>query len=125
MAARGEPAATPLRTTAEGHNLRRRGHRRDEAERQCGTKSSDLPLDQLVAFLLERSEELQTRLGTLENTVAEHPEQWRAEIEALRVDLTQAMGAELERARETHIRVRLAGIASLCIGSSLLSIASL
>jgi ABC-type ATPase with predicted acetyltransferase domain len=82
-------------------------------------------LDRKVEALVGIVEELQQRLGNLENSVHILPDTWRADIADLRSKLEAYVQSESERMREAHLGKRLTGIACLFLGSSLLSVASL
>jgi hypothetical protein len=88
------------------------------------SKDPNAPLEEKVAYLLDQDRKTQERLNALDHAIEAQAEQRRREIQAAREALETFVRESLERERDVHIRVRLAGVGFLLVGVPLLAAAN-
>jgi hypothetical protein len=87
---------------------------------------ADADVERRVAFLMERVELLQRRLGHVENEVAEGLERrWTEAIDAASRDLRTEMATGLAEVRGEYLRIRQVGLVLLVVGGAMLAAANL
>lgn len=80
------------------------------------TVSAGTTLEDRVAFLLRREQEMQGRLEEITTTLNRHPEDWRGDIEAASEALRGEQADALRELRAEHLRERLLGLGLLLLG---------
>lgn len=86
--------------------------------------SPTAPIEQVVGHVLRMTDELQQRLGAVENRLVRINREWERADAQLRTMFEQRMTEEMRHSREAYLTLRYCGIASLIAGSALLAIAS-
>jgi hypothetical protein len=81
--------------------------------------------DEVLAFVRRQIAELQARASRVEDRVAGLPEEWKRDIAEATAALSADIDAAIERVRDAYIGWRLAGIACLLLGGTLLALANL
>jgi hypothetical protein len=77
-----------------------------------------------LAFLLEHARKAEKRLDELDDRVEDLPRQWQDDIRATRAEIEEMVTTRIEEVRDSHIRVRLFGIAFLLAGVPILAVAN-
>jgi hypothetical protein len=83
--------------------------------------SADATVDRKLEALIAMSEELQRRLGSVENRLSNINSEWEREIEQTRDEIERILREAVMESRDAHIGVRLWGIGFLLVGSTMLS----
>jgi hypothetical protein len=78
--------------------------------------SEGASLEEKVAFLLERDQEVQVWIRQRELEIGRLPLSWREDIERASTALRDEQAKAIQALRETHLRARLLGIALLVVG---------
>jgi hypothetical protein len=86
---------------------------------------ADADSDRLLVFLRDQAMETQKRLNELERHVADHPGQWKDELQSVRTALEVRIAEDLERERDLFIGRRLVGLGCIALGSVVLAVVNL
>jgi hypothetical protein len=72
--------------------------------------------EEVLAWLIGQVREHQERLQRMEGDIRRLPEQWQADIEAMREELTGLQHELVRRLADARIRLRLLGLLYVIIG---------
>ena len=96
------------------------------AEASVHTRPSpDSSDEQVIAFLLKKHGEHVGRFARIEAELESQPERWRQDIEKARSELSAETRKEVERVRDSHIKLRISGVVILLVGILLVTAGNL